>query len=111
MAYRRTGRHPDRVDYRAHHNRIQLQEPNHDHHNELVDHDDHTTAHHDDGAPGHDDHRRAHHDNCASNDDDNGPAHDHNHDHDHDDHPIAGTQDRHYEQMAVGRVRLGSGFC
>jgi hypothetical protein len=107
MADRRTGRHPDRVDHRAHHDRIQLQEPYHDHHNQLVHHDDHTTAHHDDRSTGHDDHRPAHHDHGPPNHDHDGPAHDHDHDgpaHDHD-HPIAGRQDRQYDKW------VGVGFA
>jgi hypothetical protein len=104
MADRRAGRHPDRVDHRADHIWIQLQEPNHNHHKQLVHHDDHTTAHHDDCATSHDDHRPANHDHCAPTHDDNGPAHDHDNngpagDHDH---LLARRQVRRYEQMVGG---------
>ena len=63
MVDRRARGHPDRVDHRAHHVRIHLQQPDHDHYEQLVDHDDHASSHHPDPTSGHD------HDSACDHDD------------------------------------------
>jgi hypothetical protein len=88
MVDRRPSRHLDGVDHRAHHVGIQLQEPDHDHHEQLVDHDDHAPAHHHDPTSGHDNDGACDHDDGAAttHDDDGSP---------HDDHSPASHHDHH----------------
>ena len=97
MGHRRPCRHPDRLDHRPAHFRIELKEPD-DHDDEQLDHDDDEAAPDHDAPADHDDHGAAdHHDDGADDHDDHGPA----------DHHDNGADDHHHHNNAVGDPSFG----